>query len=97
MLTRVFTKNKDNKIEFTEKELKELLDEIYNYGYKEGKGAKTYVYTSPSWLDIVNKPSWTYTTTPAIVPKYETTCTTSTDTTCATSTNTTTNTEGEDE
>ncbi len=86
MLTRVFTKNKSDKIEFTEKELKELLDEIYEYGYKEGKGEKTYTYTSPSWWTL-QKPFYTYTTTPGVLPKYEVTC--------ATSTDTTTNTKGE--
>ncbi len=63
MITKTFTKNEKGKIEFTEKELKELLDEMYQYGYNVGKGYKTFVYTSPSWWNL-NKPSWTYDTTP---------------------------------
>ncbi len=63
MITKTFTKNEKGKIEFTERELKELLDEMYQYGYHEGKGHKTFIYTSPSWWGL-NKPSWTYSTTP---------------------------------
>lgn len=88
MLTRVFTKNKDNKIEFTEKELKELLDEIYEYGYKEGKGQKIYTYVSPSWWTL-QKPYYTYCTTATHNDDYSTTS----DHTINLSTNT--NTEGE--
>lgn len=62
MLTKTFTKNDNNKIEFSENELKELLDEIYRYGYNEGKGNKIYHYTTPyRWNS--NWPYWTYTTT----------------------------------
>ena len=49
MKTKFFTLNKNNKIEFTEKELKALLDEIYNDGYWDGKKQYTYVYNTPSW------------------------------------------------
>lgn len=87
MITKTFTKNEKGKIEFTERELKELLDEMYQYGYNEGKGHKTYVYTSPSWWGL-NRPSWTYSTTPLSngVDKYATT-TTTTDQTINISTN----------
>lgn len=50
MRVKVFTKNQNNKIEFTEKELQKLLDEIYNEGYTDGyvNGSKgNYVYTTP--------------------------------------------------
>lgn len=47
MKTKVFTKNKDGKIEFTESELKRLLDEIYDDGYNDGKKKCTYTYTTP--------------------------------------------------
>lgn len=49
MKVKVFTKNQNNKIEFTEKELQKLLDEIYNEGYSEGysNGAGRYFYTTP--------------------------------------------------
>lgn len=45
MKTKIFTKNKQGKIEFTERELKALLDEIYNDGYNDG--SKKYYYTTP--------------------------------------------------
>ena len=35
MKIKVFTKNKDGKIEFTEDELKKLLDEVYSEGYND--------------------------------------------------------------
>ena len=85
MITKTFTKNEKGKIEFTEKELKELLDEMYHYGYNEGKGHK-YIYTSPSWWNL-NKPSWTYTTTPVYVYDNDS-ITTSTDHSINISTNT---------
>ena len=37
MKTKFFTKNNKGKVEFTEKELKKLLDEIYNEGYFDGR------------------------------------------------------------
>ena len=46
MKTKIFTKNEKGKVEFTEKELKTLLDEIYNEGYNEGK-SRSYIYTTP--------------------------------------------------
>ncbi len=46
MKTKYFTKNKHGKIEFTESELKNLLDEIYNDGYWDGTRS-TYVYQTP--------------------------------------------------
>ena len=58
MKTKVFTKNKNGKIEFTEKELKALLDEIYDDGYADG--SKKYYYTTPYYY---HTPYW-YTTTP---------------------------------
>ena len=47
MKTKIFTKNEKGKIEFTEKELKTLLDEIYNEGYNDGK-SRSYIYTTPT-------------------------------------------------
>ena len=46
MKVKVFTKNQNGKIEFTEDELRKLLDEIYNEGYWDGKG-NNYIYTTP--------------------------------------------------
>ena len=55
MKTKIFTKNEKGKIEFTENELKTLLDEIYNEGYNDGK-SRSYIYTTPYTL----KPWWQY-------------------------------------
>ena len=55
MKTKIFTKNEKGKIEFTEKELKALLDEIYNEGYNDGK-SRSYIYTTP----YISKPWWQY-------------------------------------
>ena len=48
-MIKVFTLNKNNKIELTEKELKQILDEAYWEGYRNGSNT-TYTYTSPSIL-----------------------------------------------
>ena len=48
MKVKVFTKNKDGKIELTEKELKELLDEVYWEGYWSNSRYQ-YTWTSPNW------------------------------------------------
>lgn len=59
-MIKVFTLNKNNKIELSEKELKQLLDDAYWEGYREGNRT-TYTYTSPS---ILSTPyTWTTTTT----------------------------------
>lgn len=55
MLIKVFIKNKNNKIELTEEELKSILDEAYWEGYKNNK---TYTWTSPQWW---NQPYYTTT------------------------------------
>lgn len=57
MKTKIFTKNEKGKIEFTEAELKKLLDEIYNEGYNDGK-SRSYTYTTP----IHATPWWQYRT-----------------------------------
>ena len=64
MISKTFIKNEKGKIEFTERELKELLDEVYNNGYQDGKGTPVFVYTSPSWWKL-NQPYYTYTTSTA--------------------------------
>ena len=46
-MIKVFTTNKDGKIELTKDELKALLDEAYWDGYRAHNG--TYVYTTPTW------------------------------------------------
>ena len=47
-MIKVFTTNKDGKIELTKDELKKLLDEAYWEGYKSN--SSLYVYNTPSWL-----------------------------------------------
>lgn len=47
MLIKVFTKNKNDKIELSEKELKELLDEAYWDGYKANNHT-TWTWQTPS-------------------------------------------------
>ena len=44
-MIKVFTLNKNQKIELTEKELKELLDTAYWEGRNDAN--KTYIYTTP--------------------------------------------------
>ena len=44
-MIKVFTTNKDGKIEITKEELKSLLDEAYWEGYKANDGV--YVYKTP--------------------------------------------------
>lgn len=54
MKIRVFTLNKNNKIELTEDELKKLLDESYQDGRND---ARTATISTPSY------PYWYYSTT----------------------------------
>lgn len=46
MMIKIFTTNKNGKIELTKEELKELLNEAYWDGYKSH--SNTWTYTSPS-------------------------------------------------
>ena len=62
MIVKTFTKNENNKIEFTGEELKKLLDEVYKDGYKDGKECNNYsyyTYCTPKWTP---EPWWTYVT-----------------------------------
>lgn len=61
-MTKRFEKNKNGKVEFTETELKALLDEVYNHGYNDGKYNSGVVWNSPSkWYDDWwNKPVITW-------------------------------------
>lgn len=52
-MVKVFTPNKDGKIEFTKDELEKLLNEVW----WDGRSHNVYSWTSPSWY-----PTW-YTTT----------------------------------
>lgn len=56
MKIKVFTKNKDGKIEFTEDELKKLLDEVYWEGYNDHPF--TWTWQTPSYNPYI----WTSTT-----------------------------------
>ncbi len=44
-MIKVFTTNKSGKIELTEKELKQLLDDVYWEGYRDNN--HTWTYTTP--------------------------------------------------
>ena len=46
-MIKVFTTNKNGKIELTKDELKALIDEAYWDGYRANN--HVYVYNSPSW------------------------------------------------
>ena len=46
-MIKVFTTNKNNKIEFTKEELQKLLDEAYWDGYRANSG--TWTYTTPNY------------------------------------------------
>ena len=54
-MIKVFTTNKDGKIELTKDELKSLLDEAYWDGYRAN--THTYIYNTPNWMPY----SWTVT------------------------------------
>ena len=62
MMIKVFIKDKDGKISFTEDELKKLLDEAYWEGYNTNHN---YIYHSPSitsiWGSTATKDSITLT------------------------------------
>ena len=47
-MIKVFTLNKNNKIELTKEELQKLLDDSYWEGYSNGY-SKGWTYTTPSW------------------------------------------------
>ena len=68
-MIKVFTLNKNNKIEFTKDELQKLLDEAYWDGYRNNH---YWTWTSPSWT--VNGPS-SITTCSNEVPRTFTTST----------------------
>ena len=47
-MVKVFTLNKNNKIELTKQELQSLLDEAYWEGYRSNT---SWTWTSPNWLN----------------------------------------------
>lgn len=51
MKIRVFTLNKNNKIELTEDELKKLLDESYQDGRNDARTATISTPSYPYWYD----------------------------------------------
>lgn len=55
-MIKVFTTNKNGKIELTKDELKALLDEAYWDGYRAHN--LTYTYTTPNWTPY----QWSVTT-----------------------------------
>ena len=60
MMVKVFTKNENGKIEFTEEELKKLLNEVFYEGYNSNN--HSYIWSSPyTGKDWWSNPSITWT------------------------------------
>lgn len=59
-MIKVFTTNKDGKVELTTKELKEILDEAYWEGYKANN--LSWTYNTPNWKPYVCTTNGTNTT-----------------------------------
>lgn len=57
-MIKIFTTNKDGKIELTKDELKSLLDDAYWEGYR-AHTTTTYMYSTPNWTPY----KWTISTT----------------------------------
>ncbi len=53
-MVKVFTFNKNGKLEFTKEELEKILNEAWNDGYNTGI-RNSYTYTSPA---MINNPNW---------------------------------------
>ena len=68
-MIKVFTTNKNNKIEFTKEELQKLLDEAYWDGYHANSNIWT--YTTPNY----NPYRWVTTTNTSGDSNYTITCT----------------------
>ena len=66
-MIKVFTTNKDGKIELTKDELKSLLDEAYWDGYG---ASHTYTYSTPTWSPY----NWTVTSQGATLNASDLTC-----------------------
>ena len=47
MMVKVFESNINGKIEFTRKDLENLLNEVYNAGYRKGEESHSLAWTSP--------------------------------------------------
>ena len=60
-MIKVFTTNKDGKIELTKNELKSLLDEAYWDGFRAN--CTTFTYQTPNWTPY----SWTISGTTATI------------------------------
>ena len=59
-MIKIFTTNKEGKIELTKDELKTLLDESYWEGYRAHN--QTYIYNTPTWTPYTWTVSGTNTT-----------------------------------
>ena len=59
-MVKIFTTNKDGKIELTKDELKSLLDDAYWEGYRANN--HMYVYNTPNWTPYTWTVSGTNTT-----------------------------------
>ena len=61
-MVKVFTPNKDGKIEFTKDELEKLLNEVWY----DGRNSATYTWTSP-YLSTITTPYYATGTTTATI------------------------------
>jgi hypothetical protein len=79
----IFKELKDNKVELTAEELKELVSQVYNQGYTDGKkDNNNWIYpTTPNWNEPHVKNPYDVKTIPLV---YQTpvTCSTSDDNNC---------------
>ena len=63
----ILVKDKDGKIEITEAEIKKLISDAYDEGYRDGRQSQSWISTTPSviWNNDPNK---------ITLDKYITTC-----------------------
>ena len=62
MKIRIFTLNKNNKIELTEDELKKLLDESYQDGKNDARTTTISTPSYPYWYDSVTTTTYSLNT-----------------------------------
>ena len=55
-MIKIFTLNKNGKIELTKKQLEQLLNESYWEGYNRGNNSRWWTYSSPSITSAITTP-----------------------------------------
>lgn len=78
----IFKELKDNKVELTKEELEDLITQVYNQGYTDGKKDNNWTYPiTPTWNEPYVKNQYDVKTVPLV---YQTpiTCSTSDDSSC---------------